>query len=92
MGDIVAGNRRDRPKREKVRRGEFKVPGGPSILNSVESKLRVAVRKWRETGTPESRGVVRGLAIAVATIRGPYDPKVREVEREFIEWDKERFS
>lgn len=70
----------------------FKVPPGPSILNSVEAKLRTAVRKWHETRTPESRGVVRGLAIAVATIRNPYDPRVREVEREFIEWDKERFS
>lgn len=59
----------------------FAVPHGPSILEQIEAQLVKAIAThhralkddpYNEVKINQSRGVVRGLALAVMYMRGPH--------------------
>jgi hypothetical protein len=76
------------------------VPHGPSIIESLEWELSDAAQKYvlaRRDGKPVeeialARGEVRGLARAVARMRSPYQPHVKEVERQFVAEVREKLD
>lgn len=98
MGKRVQGE-----AKENRRQQGYVVEKGPSILESIENRLIKAVAAhhkavatapvspWNndknQTKVDQTRGVVRGLAFAVATIRFPYEQNskalVLNIEREF---------
>ena len=68
----------------------FEIPAGPSILESVETQLRKAIDTHHrilkddadnEVKVNQTRGVVRGLAFAVLTIRAHKRYAVRQPVR-----------
>jgi hypothetical protein len=96
--DGLAGTR----KAEKALRLGRTVSGaGPSLLESLEDMLYDAMITWREykefdgvnpVEQAQARGIVRGLARAIAKIRLPYEDQrivVKSVEKEFLKKVKE---
>ena len=62
---------------------------GPSIIESLETELLEATIRYLEAKegpgpTASARGVMRGLAIAVAVWRNMYDQDIKGVEKEFV--------
>lgn len=70
----------------------FRVPPGPSILESLWGLLMIemgnlmATKEPGYTGTEEMRfrleGLCGGIAQSIAIILNPYDPNINEVRRE----------
>lgn len=72
----MSGPRRKQPPQA------HKVAGGPTIYQKVNRKLDQAMVKYLEDPTDQKRGIVRGLAIAAAIYRNPYNPNPKAAERE----------
>lgn len=76
------------------------VPHGPSIVESLEWELSDAAQKYvlaRRDGKPAeeialARGEVRGLARAVARMRSPYQPHVKQTEKDFVAEVREKLD
>jgi hypothetical protein len=87
-----------RAARKEAKDPGHSVPRGPSLLSRLESDLLVHTKRYltmkaimfgEEDSESHSigveRGIVRGLAMAVARVRYPYENgKVPSVEREFV--------
>jgi hypothetical protein len=87
-----------RAERKEARDPGHSVPRGPSLLSSIEQLLTNhcqwylemtddpgPIRKTYESGV--ERGVIRGLALAIARIQFPYEDATihaKRIEREFI--------
>lgn len=95
--------------RQRTRRNEkdpgHTVIGGPSLLQSLEKDMMKHTRHFLKLrDAPDhgpadlfyvERGVVRGLAMAIARIRLPYEDQadvVRRVETEFVQKAKAEFA
>jgi hypothetical protein len=84
-----------RAARKEAKDPGHSVPRGPSLLSRLESDLLVHTKRYLELkAIPEEmlkniqleRGIVRGLAMAVARVRYPYQSeKVNAVEKEFVQ-------
>lgn len=76
------------------------VPHGPSILESLTWELSDAAQKYvlgRRDGKPTeeialARGELRGLARAVARMQNPYQPKVKQVEKDAVREVREKLD
>jgi hypothetical protein len=76
------------------------VPHGPSILESLEWELSDAAQRYviaRRDGKPADeiamhRGEIRGLARAVARMRSPYQPRVKQTEKDFVAEVREKLN
>lgn len=66
------------------KKGAFKVPHGPTIIQKVWDQMDRAMVKYLENPTDQRRGIVRGLATAVALYESPGSPNVKEVERRYL--------
>lgn len=69
--------------RRKMPPGAHKVAAGPTIIQRVWDQMDRAMIKYLEDPTDQRRGIVRGLATAVALYESPGSPNVKEVERRY---------
>lgn len=66
----------------------FRVPAGPTYREMLEDKLQAACTSYDRDKTDTRRGVVRGLAIALALYEDSYNystERVKKIERQFME-------
>lgn len=69
----------------------FHVPAGPTYREQLEDKLTAACEKYHHyepEANPTLRGVIRGLAMALALYEDSYNystERVKKIERQFME-------
>lgn len=78
-----------RATRKEAKDPGHSVPRGPSLLSSIESLLlhHCELYSTKRMNTDVERGIIRGLALAIARIRFPYEDatsNAKRIEREFI--------
>lgn len=89
--------RRKRDREDFVRATQAAVPAklradagkyaGPTYREHLENKLEAAAKKYQATRDTTLRGVIRGLAIALALHENSYDASteaVKKIERSFM--------
>lgn len=60
---------------------------GPTYREHLEDRLAKAVESYRNDRTEVRRGIVRGLAIALALYENSYDAsieRIKKIEKEFM--------
>lgn len=82
-----------RATRKEAKDPGHSVPRGPSLLSSIEQLLTDHCQRYLEikqmdvVDTGVERGIIRGLALAIARIRFPYEDATihaKRIEKEFI--------
>lgn len=92
-----------RAERKQAKDFGHSVARGPSLLSRLEQSLLVHCQRYLEmkhipfgeepsARVDTERGIIRGLAMAVAVIRAPYEDQSRttkRIEKEFIQLARE---